>query len=72
MEQLPGDPGLPPGVTNEMIERQAGAYNDDNTIERPCERCQRTSLCEDIPMMGYSLWLCKKCAAAAYRNDEAI
>lgn len=39
---------------------------------RPCERCGRTCVVEEIPLMGYSEYMCRKCAAAAYANDEAI
>lgn len=45
---------------------------DDETMTRPCERCHKTALCQEIPLMGFSLWLCAKCAAEAYHNGEAI
>lgn len=41
-------------------------------VVRHCERCQTLTKCEHIPMMGYSEWLCWKCAASAYRNGEAV
>lgn len=41
-------------------------------LTRCCERCGQERPCHDIPMMGYSLWLCRGCAAAAYRNEEAV
>lgn len=42
------------------------------SIIRPCERCGTTGPCECIPLMGYCEWLCRKCAAAAYRKGEAV
>lgn len=39
---------------------------------RFCERCQREKLCELVPLMGYSLWMCAGCCAAAYRIGEAV
>jgi len=39
---------------------------------RNCERCGEEIYCEEIPLMGYSEWLCKKCTAAAYRNGEVV
>ena len=44
----------------------------EKTECRHCEKCQDFTTCELIPMMGYSLYLCERCAAAAYRNGEAI
>ena len=45
---------------------------EDNGFVRPCERCGEEVHCEEIPMMGYSEWLCRKCAAAAYRSGNAV
>ncbi len=45
---------------------------EDKGFVRPCEKCGKDDYCEEIPLMGYSEWLCKKCAAAAYRKGEAI
>lgn len=37
-----------------------------------CEQCKAYAKLELIPLMGYSLWMCRKCAAAAYRSGEAV
>jgi len=69
-------------------EEKMGNYNDkhydddpffdcdfpdlDTSEQRHCERCQDLADCELIPMHGYSEWLCRKCAATAYRVADAI
>jgi len=45
---------------------------DERSIERFCERCNHYTLCEEVPLMGYSLWVCRHCAAALYRSGEAV
>jgi len=45
---------------------------DGQPVTQPCERCANELPCQAIPMMGYSLWLCRTCAAAAYHNEEAV
>jgi hypothetical protein len=37
-----------------------------------CERCNQWKELEEIPFMGYSLWLCRACSVAAYRSGEAV
>jgi MinD superfamily P-loop ATPase len=44
----------------------------DKTECRHCEKCQRYTVCELIPMMGYSLYLCERCAIGAYRSGETV
>ena len=40
---------------------------------RYCERCQvKSKEVELIPMMGYSEYLCRECAAAVYRSGYAV
>ena len=47
--------------------------DDDNTAGvRHCERCGEAARVEEIPLHGYSLYLCRKCAAAAFRCGEAV
>ena len=48
-----------------------GHYGEDQN-KGSCERCQTYTHLEEIPFHGYSLFLCNKCAAAAYREGEAI
>lgn len=48
------------------------AKEEDVAFVRPCDRCHKDRLCEEIPMMGYSEFLCGPCAAAAYRFSEAV
>lgn len=45
---------------------------DDEPRTRHCESCGRYVVCEEVPKMGYSAWLCRACAAAAYRSGEAV
>jgi|GEM_PF-5303384 hypothetical protein len=47
-------------------------YEDLGPVTRHCERCQTLTKCEFIPLMGYSEYLCRNCAAAAYRSGDAI
>ncbi len=50
----------------------AGCEEEDAEESR-CDRCGRISeTCEDVPMMGYSLVLCRKCGLAAYASREAV
>lgn len=46
-------------------------YDDAVSKMRGCGRCAAYTECELISFMGYSLYLCRSCAAA-YRNGEAI
>jgi hypothetical protein len=56
---------------HESHAREYGA--DDGGPEiRFCEHCGKEGPCEEIPMMGYSCFLCRQCAAAAYRLGEAV
>jgi len=38
---------------------------------RACERCRELVECEEIPFHGFSQWMCRPCAAAAYQTGEA-
>ena len=40
--------------------------------EMTCERCGKTAICEEVPLMGYSEWLCENCGMAAYKSGEAV
>lgn len=44
----------------------------ETQVVRHCERCQKKTVCEEIPLMGYSEFMCRGCAAAAYRSEEAV
>jgi hypothetical protein len=46
--------------------------NPDNSETMTCNRCGKTALCEEAPMMGWSEWLCQKCAYAAYRSGDSV
>jgi hypothetical protein len=46
--------------------------NPDDSETMTCNRCGKTALCEEIPMMGWSEWLCKKCAYSAYRSGDSV
>ena len=50
----------------------AGPQYGEDQNKGSCERCQTYTHLEEIPFHGYSLFLCNKCAAAAYREGEAI
>jgi len=54
------------------IDVEVETDEDFKVMTRPCERCQTVAPCEEIPMMGYSEWLCRKCGAAAYRIGDAV
>jgi len=45
---------------------------DGGQTKRPCERCHEEAWCEEIPMHGYTEFLCRKCAAAAYHCGDAV
>lgn len=45
---------------------------DDEKMTRHCEKCQTLTECEEIPLHGYSLWCCRRCAAHLYRTEQAV
>ena len=46
--------------------------NDTINTNCNCERCGKETYCEEVPLMGYTEYLCKTCTAEAYRKGDAI
>ena len=56
---------------NKLEEYQCHKDPEDSELMY-CQRCGKYALCEEIPLMGWSEYMCQKCAYGAYRVGDSV